>query len=509
MDFLEQFSVPLTVQSTRWSESKSFLGKKWQKFRTFLANVADRRSRLCLQFCLFIIFMNLMSLEISLALEPKFDTMVSHTSDRIEFHFDLTSFQQSQYRKFEYAFSIVPFFSTIYFSVTFGFSTSLSNMEMMSFPVELRNCTNLTVKFNGFLSWKRPIEKINDSTWVFNRAELIPELFRQFGPSIVEVSVRFDGFFVPSSKWMQDIVNNAATFCTESMKSFVLMSWWPCHEQPKSLFDIENLHQLHIVDQLSIYDSEWSSLLMDQINRIFPKLSKLNFLRIDFKESDRHHVDGLENLKHLKIQCQLQTKYLQRNIFDILDAHRGLEHVTLELDGKPHFWKIISEKLKSLPSLKFDYLPKHIADCNGSITFHVQKVHLVVSPNIQRCSLIFDKLKVLTLSAIVAHYNRELINMWVDFIIGNQRIEKLNVFAWLACNNQEHLAKILKNLKELRQLAIVDCHIKMSDIMKTLVISRSIEKVHLINYGQSIQKLDGAGWAITRNRKNDVLLQKI
>lgn len=242
--------------------------------------------------------MNFMSLEISLALEPKFDTMVS---DRIEFHFDLTSFQQSQYRKFEYAFLIVSFFSTIYFSVTFGFSTSLSNMEMMSFPVELRNCTNLTVKFNGFLSWKRPIEKINDSTWVFNRAELIPELFRQFGPSIVEVSVRFDGFFVPNSKWMQDIVNNMATFCTESMKSFVLMNWWPCHEQPKSLFDIENLHQLHIVDQLSIYDSEWSSLLMDQINRIFPKLSKLNFLRIDFNESDRHHVDGLENLKHLKI----------------------------------------------------------------------------------------------------------------------------------------------------------------------------------------------------------------
>lgn len=163
---------------------------------------------------------------------------------------------------------------------------------MMSFPVELRNCTNLRVKFNGFLSWKRPIEQIDDSTWIFNRAEYIPELFRQFGPSIVEVSVRFDGFFVPSSKWMQDIVNNTATFCTESMKSFVLMNWGPCREQPKSLFDIENLHQLHIVDQLSIYDSEWSSLLMDQINRIFPKLSKLNFLRMDFNESDHHYVDG-------------------------------------------------------------------------------------------------------------------------------------------------------------------------------------------------------------------------
>lgn len=121
----------------------------------------------------------------------------------------------------------------------------------------------------------------------------------------------------------------------------------------------------------------------------------------------------------------------------------------------------------------------------------------------------FEKLKVLTLSAIVANYNRELINMWVDFIIGNQRIEKLNVFAWLACNNQEHLAKILKNLKQLRQLAIVDSYIDMSDIVKTIFISPSIEKVHLINYGRRVEMIEVLGWAITRNRKNDVLIQKI
>lgn len=374
------------------------------------------------------------------------------------------------------------------------------------FPADPAKCKNLTVKFNGFLAWKRPIEEINETTWIINQHELVPDLFRQFGPSISTVSVHFDGCVIPSSNL---IINHTVQHCTESMKSFELWNWQPRTDNPKSLMALD-IRPLSMVHELRIYDSGWSSVMMQQINRIFPNLQRLKLLRNDFEDRKAARVECLVHLKELEIQCQLQGKYLQNNIFGILNAHRKLEHVTLSMKGTQHFWQKISQKLTSLPSLKLGYLPKTITDCNGRLTFHNETVRLVISPNIEQFGLKFYRLKELTLSDAdhaPMKNNRDSVTMWLDFIIENKCIEKLNVFVarWF---EKEHLTIILKNLPRLAKLAILGCDISMSNIVETLFFSQSIEKLHLISYRGAIEMIDSLEWTIKKDKNNNVLIKK-
>lgn len=377
------------------------------------------------------------------------------------------------------------------------------------FPSDLGKCKNLTVKFGGFHISNHPIEKINQTTWVINQHELVPDLFRQYGPSISKVSVRFDGHLEPSSDSLANIFTNAAIYGTELMTSFELLNWHPCIRDQRTLMGLD-IRPLNMVLNMAIYDSEWSPVMMEQINRVFPNLRSLKLLRTIFKNRDRVQVECLQNLKELEIQIQLQSKYLQANIFGILSAHPNLERVTLKMDGTLQFWQTMSKKLKSLPSLKLGYIPKTITGCGGMVTFQNEKIHLTISKEIKKFELKFDQLKELTLCD-TAHsplaYDRDLVAGWLKFIVENQHIKKLNVFVprWF---EEEHLAMILKKLPRLTNLAILGCGIPMSHIVQTLFLSQSIEKLHLINYGGTNYMEGVLGWSIKKDKNNNYLIQK-
>lgn len=307
-------------------------------------------------------------------------------------------------------------------------------MDMVVFPAELSKCKNITVKFDGFLpSKQRPLEKINDSTWLINRPELVSPIFRQLGAFISKVSVRFDGSFVPSSGLMRQIINHTATFCS-TVTSFELINWRPCNEEPLSLMDLENTHPLRLVHELSIYDSEWSSVMTHQINGIYPNLRELKLLRNDFKSHDAK-VESFPNLKHLEIQCQLQNKFRQNNIIKILNAQSGLEHLTLTLNGTSNFYNNIWCK------------------------------------------------QLISLSSLTLGYSR--------------------------CFDEKHLAKIFKSHPHLKKLTIFKCNIALKSIVQALFINESIEKIHLINYGQTLEPIQVLGWRIVHDYNNNVLLKKM
>lgn len=378
------------------------------------------------------------------------------------------------------------------------------------FPAELSRCKNFTVKFRGFCSSRPPIEKINQTTWMINQYELVPDLFRTFGPSISKVSVCFDDRLEPSSDSWTKIVNIAATY--KSLTSFELINWQPRIGDPRTLMGFD-IHPVNNVRELTIHGSGWSSVMTEQINRIFPDLRCLKLIQINFNDNnDQFPLERLKNLKELEILIEFQSKFSQRNVIAILIAHPNLEHVTLSMEVTLRFWQALSKKLASLPSLKLGYIPKIIAGCNGNVAFCNEKVHLVISPAIEKFECKFDWLKELTLSD--ADYfpmtsNCDLATVWLDFITENQSIEKLNVFVpgWF---KKGHLTIVLENLPRLTKLAILGCSIRMAKILQTLCLSKSIEKIHLINYG-GLNDVSGApGWAIRKDRNNNnFLIQKI
>lgn len=396
---------------------------------------------------------------------------------------------------------MVPILFTL-FSATLGYFPS--NMNEAKFPAELSQCKNLTIKFGGFFASERAIKQIDETTWMINRSELVPHLFRQFGPSISKISVCFDGCLYGSSKLLSTIFEHIANYCT--MTSFELTNWRPCIENPTSLMG-SDIRPLQSVLELEIRDSAWSSIMMKQINQVFPNLRQLKLLQNNYICCDPGQVECLDNLRHLEIQCLYQCSFLPVNIFRILNSQPNLEHVTLSMNaGALSFWKKISENLKSLPSLKLGFIPSIMTGCMPSLTFHNEKVQLVIRPNISQLGLIFDQLKELTLSDAGSRINkRDFGTVWLDFIIKNQRIEKLDIS--VSQFDHEHLSVLLRNLPRLTKLTISDCDIPMSNIMQTLCFSQSIEKVLLINYGHTERTTNLLEWTI-KAKNNNVVIEK-
>lgn len=368
-------------------------------------------------------------------------------------------------------------------------------------------CANLTVKFDGYrMHFKSnvPIERINTNVIMVNDPASVTNVFRQLGSLISTVSVRFDVLFYPNSDLMKIIINNIATFCTASTLSFVLMNWLPCIELPRTLMDVENMRQLKMVHKLSIYDSEWSSALMQQINRIFPNLEEFKVFRCEFEKNNNSKVDSLMNLKRLGIQCQIQSTSFQRNIIRILQAHPKLEHVSLTLNGGVPLWKRVCMQLKSLPSIQFDYfITKNVAKSIGLDKIFVEKKHLMDSPNTEQFILEFDQREGCRLDC------RELVTMWVEFVIENRRTKKLDFYIshWF---DEKHLNRIVENLPNLSELTIHNCNISMSNIVEILVKCQNLKKLNLAVYEEADESTELLGWSITYDdRKFDVLFEKM
>lgn len=186
-------------------------------------------------------------------------------------------------------------------------------------------------------------------------------------------------------------------------------------------------------------------------------MQRVKLFRCDFEKSNNRAK--VENLKHMEIECQLQNTFFQRKIIGILKAHSKLEHVTLSLNGTLSFWKDSCKQIKSLPSLKLSYHPKKVAEFDGVTKIVVKKAHLVNSPHIERFSLEFDRPeKNKTNNSL---NNRELVTTWIDFVIENQSIEKLEIHItnWF---DEKHLDQIFGNLPNLNELTILQCNISMS-----------------------------------------------
>lgn len=312
---------------------------------------------------------------------------------------------------------------------------------------------------------------------------------------------------------MEAIVNNAAIYCTETMGAFELINWRPCNHITKSLFDIENQRPLEMVQSLTIYDSEWTSILMQQISRLFPNLRRLAFFRCNFQEKTLYPADiqSLQHLKHLQIQCyQSKNKCLQGNMIAILKAYSNtLEHLTLSLDAKINFWTAISKNLRNLPSLQLAYIPKEIVEHVGrSLKFdHIKKLHLTIAPNVERIiTLEFGQLIECTLDGCLDNMLDN--DAWLNFIIKHQTLEKLQ----LGNSNGlgvKHLVKMFEKLRHLKELTMAKCSISVSNIVKILFISPSLRKLRLIEATAARPKntIDSSPWKITYDSTNNISIE--
>lgn len=336
------------------------------------------------------------------------------------------------------------------------------------------------VKINAykFRSNQFPSVEITNDTIFIHKPKPAFKVLRLFGGIIRNTTM-----FGESSKQLdREILIYINEYCSEALESFATNCG------PDFTYAVAKKPYIN-VEEVSIKFGR-IGFVLSQFNDTFPEMRRLELIYTEFFDHQRF-ATKFNQLEHLKIDFNATetTAFTRTDVKKLIRLNPQLQSLSISGDFNVKFWEYIKEQLKQLKVLELSYgqdeLHPHTSDPIRFECVEILTLHMGFSDRWWSPERIFS-FKQLKECTITSH----LTNSWINFVIANPTIEKLNI-GYIHSNvltilAEPEMVKLATELPKLTELCMTRSSCSVEAAIRFLNESQSVRKFSMILNGEEI-----------------------